>query len=50
MGVVCEGVETEEQLAVLSGLGGTLFQGYFFARPMGVEEFPAWLTSQREGH
>lgn len=35
--VCCEGVETEEELAVLQELRPTLLQGYLFARPI-----PAW--------
>jgi diguanylate cyclase (GGDEF)-like protein len=36
LGVSCvfEGIETEEQLEVLIGLGGTVMQGYLFGRPM----------------
>ena len=34
-----EGVETEEQYKLLAGMGCSLFQGYFFAKPMPVDEF-----------
>lgn len=36
LGISCvfEGVETDEQLAVLRSLGGTVMQGYLFGRPM----------------
>ena len=34
-----EGVETEKQYDDLSRMGCKLFQGYFFARPMPVEDF-----------
>ncbi|MDZ7603154.1 MAG: EAL domain-containing protein [Hoeflea sp.] len=36
MGLSCviEGVETEEEMAVLRTLGGELVQGYFYSRPM----------------
>lgn len=39
LGISCvfEGIETEEQLDVLRGLGGTLMQGYLFGRPMSAE-------------
>ncbi len=33
------GVETEEQVNSLVEMGGELFQGYFFAKPMSVEDF-----------
>jgi len=36
LGISCvfEGIETEEQLAVLMALGGTVMQGYLFGRPI----------------
>ena len=36
LGISCvfEGIETEEQLDALLGLGGTVMQGYLFGRPM----------------
>ena len=36
-----EGIETEEQYRVLSDMGCKFFQGFFFAKPMPVEEFEA---------
>ena len=39
MSVVTEGVETGEQLAYLQDMGCTMFQGYYFDKPMPVEEF-----------
>lgn len=38
-----EGVETGQQFAQLSGMGCKLFQGYYFARPMPVEEFERFV-------
>ena len=34
-----EGVETEDQYEMLSGMGCKLFQGFFFAKPLPVEDF-----------
>jgi EAL domain-containing protein (putative c-di-GMP-specific phosphodiesterase class I) len=34
-----EGVETESQFKTLNEMGCKLFQGYYFAKPMSVEEF-----------
>ncbi len=34
-----EGVETENQFNMLNDMGCKLFQGYYFAKPMSVEEF-----------
>lgn len=36
-----EGVETEEQYEMLTRMGCKLFQGYYFARPVPVEQFEA---------
>ncbi len=37
--VIAEGVETEEQRAYLKANGCTLYQGYLFSPPVGVNEF-----------
>lgn len=39
MPAISEGVETEEQVEFLKGIGCDLFQGYFFAKPMDVKTF-----------
>ena len=39
MEVITEGVETEQQLCALREMGCNHFQGYFFSRPIPVEEF-----------
>jgi len=39
--VVVEGVETAEQVRFLTELGCDVFQGYYFARPMPIEDFEA---------
>lgn len=36
--VVCEGVETAEQAAILRDLGCNLMQGFYFGRPAGLEQ------------
>ena len=41
MEVITEGIETQEQLRILSHMGCTLFQGYYFSRPIPVEAFEA---------
>lgn len=37
--VITEGVETFEQVLYLKGAGCDMFQGYYFAKPMAVENF-----------
>ncbi len=39
--VIAEGVETEDQATALRGLGCELAQGYFFCRPVPIEEVVA---------
>jgi diguanylate cyclase (GGDEF)-like protein/PAS domain S-box-containing protein len=41
--IIAEGVETEEQRQLLLKNGCTNFQGYFFGRPVPIEEFEALL-------
>ena len=41
-----EGVETKEQFESLVSKGCELFQGYYFAKPMPVEEFNEYLLKQ----
>ncbi|QKJ87363.1 cyclic diguanylate phosphodiesterase [Paramixta manurensis] len=42
--LVAEGVETAEQALYLRERGVDTLQGYFYARPMPLGEFPGWLT------
>jgi EAL domain-containing protein (putative c-di-GMP-specific phosphodiesterase class I) len=39
MDVITEGVETQQQLQVLTEMGCNLFQGYYFSRPLPVDIF-----------
>lgn len=39
MKIITEGVETEEQVNRLKSMGCGMFQGYFFSKPVPIEEF-----------
>ena len=39
MEVIAEGVETEEKLKLLVDMGCDLFQGYYFSRPVAIDDF-----------
>ncbi len=45
LGVVAEGVETENQRAILVQMGCERFQGYLYTQPLPEREFLEWLTS-----
>lgn len=46
LNVIAEGVETEEQRALLLKYGCENYQGYLFGRPASIEEFPAPAESK----
>lgn len=48
LSVVAEGVETKEQLERLQEIGCDYVQGYYFARPMPVDEFEDLLRDSGE--
>jgi len=43
--VIAEGVETEQQLKLVSEFGCDLAQGFFIAKPMPEDEFLAWCRA-----
>lgn len=44
--LVAEGVETQEQADYLSRHGVNVLQGFLFARPMPLKDFPRWLEGR----
>ena len=44
--VIVEGVETQEQTDFLSNIGCSYMQGYYFYRPMPVEEFESLISDE----
>ena len=44
--VIVEGVETEQQAAMLRTAGCDEYQGFLFARPMPAADLAAWLERQ----
>ena len=44
MALVAEGIETQQQVETLSGLGCTMGQGFLFSRPCSVEDTTRLLT------
>ena len=48
MGVITEGVETREQVNSLMELGCRYFQGFYFSRPIPVEDFETVVRAMRE--
>ena len=48
MKTVAEGVEVKEQVDFLAELGCDMIQGYYFAKPMPVEEYEKRLSRGRD--
>ena len=48
MDVISEGVETAQQLRALSDMGCAHFQGYYFSKPLPVEEFEVYLAENKQ--
>ncbi len=45
MNVVAEGVETEEQVKMLSNMGCDVIQGFYYSKPLPVEDFSTFISN-----
>jgi diguanylate cyclase (GGDEF)-like protein len=47
LNVIAEGVETDAQMSLLKHLGCMAYQGYFFSKPVPIEEFETLLKKEK---
>ncbi len=47
--VICEGVETEEQIEILKQAGCEEAQGYWFSKPLPMEDYEDLMYKEKEG-
>lgn len=45
--IIAEGVETEEQLLALRDLGCDIVQGYYFSKPVPIDEFEPFIVTRK---
>lgn len=45
--LICEGVETDEQLEVLRQIGCDVIQGYWYSRPLTMEDYELLLETEK---
>jgi diguanylate cyclase (GGDEF)-like protein/PAS domain S-box-containing protein len=50
LGVIAEGIETEEQLQLLLNKGCTHYQGYLFGKPVPIGEFDVLVKQMQKGY
>ena len=48
IGSITEGVETREQAEMLHSMGCNMFQGYYFSKPISLEEFEGKYLADRQ--
>lgn len=46
--VVTEGVETEEQLSLVRELGCDMIQGYYYSKPLPIDEIDVWVLQHNK--
>ena len=50
LSVIAEGAETEDEVAILRGMGAEHVQGYVFSRPVAAAEVPAVMRSLKASY
>ena len=45
--ILAEGVENNEQLAILKAKGCEVYQGFYFSKPVPVKDFEALVRAQK---
>ena len=45
--LICEGVETDEQIEVLKQIGCDVIQGYWYSRPLTMEDYELLLETEK---
>jgi len=48
LAVIAEGVETAGQRDLLAAMGCTTYQGYYYSRPLALQDFEAWCLRQTD--
>lgn len=49
LGIIAEGIETADQVGLLTEFGCTLGQGHFFSQPVTASEFGQWFARHEAG-
>ncbi len=47
--IVSEGIETKDQFDIMSGLGISYIQGYYFSKPLPKDDFTEFIKSNNKG-
>ena len=50
MSVICEGVETEEQNALMRESGCDYIQGWYYSKAMPIDECETFIEKHKEKH